>query len=265
MKPRNLLIYSIALAGLILTALLGCNSAPGPNKPFPFGTFRIEGILVSDPNTDTVKAIVHLDKSNNAFAQAEVYFDDSLFTAMLSGFSTDTIYYFDDRPYLSFTAGAHYVIVDDTNGFRDSALINLPDSFKILTVSPFNHQIAGNPRTASLSWSTSTNSGGFILAAVKNGMAYTGSGWSGYVQTFGTAGTIPPEAFLLPDGINPDTGLYNIYVYSYTGAPDSALSSLILPVPLPGQLQDNLDSPDFSGRFGTVMVTAFDTVRVTQQ
>lgn len=265
MKTRFSISILTALTALFIVGNFGCESAPGNNKPFPFGSFRLEGVFVSDPNLDTVRAIIQVEKEDDVVTTVEVSFDDSVFAPSLTPYSSDSVFYFDDRPYLQFPAGNHYVYIDDMNGFRDSALISLADSFVITSVAPFNRQIAGDPRTATLSWSVATNATGFVMAAVKTDGAYTGTGWSGYVQTFGNAGTIPPEAFLANDGINPDPGLYNLYVYAYWGVPDSALSKMILPVPFPSQLPDNIDRSDLDGRFGTIMVTFLDTVRVVQQ
>jgi hypothetical protein len=99
------------------------------------------------------------------------------------------------------------------------------------------------------------------MAVVKCDSLYTQSGHSEYVIPMDTTGTFPNEIFTLPND-EPDTGLYYLYVYSYVGRPDSALSANILPVPLPGQLADTVLTKDLEGRFGTIVVAAFDSIKV---
>ena len=78
-------------------------------------------------------------------------------------------------------------------------------------------------------------------------------------------GTIPSDAFVLTDGINPDTGLYNLYVYAISGSPDSALTSTLLPAPMSQELSNNIAATSISGRFGVVVISRTDTVRVAIQ
>jgi hypothetical protein len=84
-----------------------------------------------------------------------------------------------------------------------------------------------------------------------------------YPGTLATAGSIPPEAFgLSSGGVTPDTGWYYLYVYAYTGVPDSVTTARLLPVPLPSQLADNLTASGFTGHIGTVRVVKRDSVHV---
>jgi hypothetical protein len=146
--------------------------------------------------------------------------------------------------------------------FDDSLVVAVADTFSITdNFDPPNHLLNGAGQV-SLEWTGSINSDARVLAAVKADRAYTEQGFSKWAINSGTAGTIPPDAFIEPVSGDPDTGLYNIYVYSISGIPDSALSSPFLPVPLPGQLLDNIEHRDLLGRFGTIMVALLDTVRV---
>jgi hypothetical protein len=99
------------------------------------------------------------------------------------------------------------------------------------------------------------------MAAVLADSAYRKYGYSEYLPVIGTSGTLPAEAFSVSPGPNMDTGLYNIYVYAITGVPDSALTASLLPVPLPLQFADNINTGDIFGRIGTIQVTLIDTVR----
>ena len=152
--------------------------------------------------------------------------------------------------------------IADSLRFRDSLSVAVTDTFSITdNFDPPNHLLNGAGQV-SLEWTGSINSDAQVMAAVKADRAYSGDGMSLWAINSGTAGTIPTEAFIEQISGNPDTGLYNVYVYSISGVPDSALSARFLPVPLPSQLTDNLEKRDIVGRFGTIMVAAFDTVRV---
>jgi hypothetical protein len=150
----------------------------------------------------------------------------------------------------------------DPNLFDETLTVALPADFQITEVVPANHQIEGNG-SASVSWTGSARADGYVVAAVKADRAYSGLGYSNYSLTGVTAATIPPDAFLPPDGGGaPDTGLYNLYVYALTGTPDSSLSHLLLPTPLPSQLTDGDLAETVRGTWGTVVLAAKDTVRV---
>jgi hypothetical protein len=141
---------------------------------------------------------------------------------------------------------------------------NLPDTFSITSVAPFNRLIQGNG-SATIEWGGKSGYTSFAVAVVKSDSAYIGKGWSSYSQTFVTASTIPPDAFLGSDGSTPVPGLYNLYVYGIVGSPDSAIASQLLPVDLPTQLNDNIDQHLFKGHFGVVSIALMDTIRVVQQ
>ena len=67
---------------------------------------------------------------------------------------------------------------------------------------------------------------------------------------------------MIPGTPNPNPGLYDIYVYAISGAPDSVLASELLPTPIPEQFPDNITQSKFNGWVGSVHVLYRDTVRV---
>ena len=92
--------------------------------------------------------------------------------------------------------------------------------------------------------------------------AYTGNGFSAYVTESGTSTFVQADAFRANPTQTLDTGWYDIYVYGYTGYPDSVLSSKILPVPLPSILPENINQTKFTGRFGSIFVARKTTVQI---
>ncbi len=243
--------------GLILTvvallAILACNGDPLNSSRLH--NYRLDGVVIVDHNSQERISTAHLWRNDSLFTEAALFSDTTLLPYM------SNMYYGTNSSASSLLGGDfNFAIIDSSNSFE--LTVTMPDTFAILTVEPPNRQLQGaGPVT--ISWSPSVNTDGYIIAAVKATAAYSGSGYSGYPADGGTAGTIPTTAFMIPGTPNPDTGLYNIYVYSVAGAPDSALAWNLLPTPLPTQIEDNIDLSKLTGRIGSVQVLRRDTVRV---
>jgi hypothetical protein len=259
MSNSRLFIILVGLVGLVLTALTGCNSSPTtivtPNE------YRAEGVLVQEMNDDDAFAVVRLWRNDSILPTATLHLAEVPMAFFPDYQGIDSAYQALISPAASHAGTQAYFKIVDGNNFADSAIISITDTLSISNISPANHQLQGAGQV-SLEWTAAVNAEGYALASVKADEVATGAGFSALAATGVTAGTIPPEAFIDPITLVADTGLYNIYVYAFTGAPDSALSATFLPVPLPGQVPDNIVDNEFEGRFGTVSVTLRDTIRV---
>ncbi|MCP4685675.1 MAG: hypothetical protein GY867_09540 [bacterium] len=247
---------------LVLTVMPGCDSA-GVNTQVA-SSYRVEGGLVLDLNLDSTFVSVGFERNDTLLVGAAVWYGiDSLRfndpqVCVCNAYSacTDSV--------LRYAAASPNLIVKDDDRFQDTLSRVVVDTFSITNLVPGNHLIQGNDQV-SLEWGGATNADAYVLAAVKTSKAYTGEGYSLYTPLASTAGTIPPDAFLIEGTNEADTGLYNIYVYALNGAPDSALTAYKLPVPLPHQISDDVSERPLTGRLGSVMVALRDTVRVAQQ
>lgn len=236
----------------------GCDGYPSKYKPSPTFSYRFEGALVKDLNTDSARIVVTLTRDDSTLSNAEIRFDgDSL------AYSADSTYYRATLPADAYPAGSYDIKIRDSSFFHDTLTTEVADSFAIGTVLPARGEKIPS-ESVTLTWSPSLGTNGYIMAVVKCDSLYTQSGYSEYVIPMDTTGTFPNKIFTLPND-EPDTGLYYLYVYSYVGRPDSALSANILPVPLPGQLADNISVKDLDGRFGTIVVAVFDSIKVVVQ
>ncbi len=254
--------YGLVLVLLCLVYLAviqgGCDGYPSKHKPQPTLSYRLEGVLVKDANTNFTHIVAALTRNDSTLSGAEIRFDgDSL------AYSVDSTYYRAVFPAGDYPAGSYNIEIRDSSLFHDTLAADVASSSAIGTVLPVRREKTPS-ESVTLTWSPSLGTDGYIMAAVKRDSIYTRSGYSEYVIPMDTTGTFPNEIFTLPND-QADTGLYYLYVYSYTGSPDSALSANILPVPLPGQLSDNISVKDLEGRFGTIVVAAHDSVRVVVQ
>lgn len=261
---KTLVTLSLLSAGLWTSvAILGCSG--GTIDPGTTDDYLIVGALVIDRNmtTDATQAIVWLAMDSVIVTSAQIKFGSSDLTLDSTTFPGDSLYLFQSNSTSAFPPGGHLLqVVDNTRLDRNITTIVINNS-TITNVIPTNRMIQGNS-AVSLEWNAIENVDSYVMAAVKENLVYSGVGFSLF-STTGNSGTIPPDAFLSSDGFTPDTGLYRLYVYGISDSPDSALASGVLPVPLPAQLQNNINNTNLKGRFGVVVVTLFDTVRVVQQ
>ena len=252
-------LYSLVAAVAAVSVLAGCNSAPTDSRKS--ADYTAQGVLVQEMNVDHAFAAVRFQRNDTTITNAAIHVAGvpMAFFALYQGI--DSAYQALISPAASHAGDEAYFRTADGSRFKDSILLAIVDTFSITdNVNPSNHQLQGAGQV-SLEWTSCANSQGYIIAAVKAALAYTGVGYSALAPG-ASAGTIPPEAFVNSISGEADTGLYNIYVYSYSGAPDSALAGKFLPVPMPMQIANNIAHNDLTGRFGTVTVTVKDTIRV---
>ncbi len=249
----------IALVGM--TAQFGCNGSPTGNGPGTLADYEIRVTLIQDPNIDSSRIVAKLRKQSRDYDRASVEFGANILNFSYLKYGFDSIYYFSQDMTPGYSAGARNLVLDDSTFFTDTVPTTVCGSFGITAVNnPANRILRpGNP--VAYTWSGSANAQNYVMAAVLADSVYRGYGYSEYLPVVGTSGTLPAEAFSVSPSPDMDTGLYNIYVYAINGVPDSALTSKLLPVPLPLQFPNNISATDLVGRVGTVQVTLIDTVR----
>ncbi len=257
--------YSLFLP-LILFALalnLGCDGSGRPNGLDEEYEYRFEGVVVEDPGIGSTFTRIKVERNNSPYAGAVISQNDTNLTL------TAGIYRLTTDEQEDVTLDTLHLEFTDPSEFSYSFQQVLSASFRIdasQTLPPIRQRFPGEPVT--LTWFGAAGSEGYVIAAVKKDLAYTGRGYSRYVEAVeGTSATFHDSAFLDFSQIQPDidTGLYYLYVYSFTGSPDSALAESHLPVPFPSQLDDNIDRRDFEGRMGTIVVTPYDSMFVVAE
>jgi len=254
--PGLLLLGAVAVIGS-----LGCNE--GPVNPPATDTYTIQGALVLDEGRSMATAAATIGRDSSPLQTADLTVGDAVLTFGDITFPIDSVYSYRADSLTDFPAGSHDLVLVDSSLLVDSLLVTAPDTFSMTIALPANRIILGTGN-ATLDWTGAAGTETYVLATVKADQTYSGLGYSTYSLT-GTGGTIPGDAFLIPGTPNPDTGLYNCYVYAVWGSPDSALCNPFLPVPLPAQQSDNIGEPDLTGHFGAIMVSLADTVRVVVQ
>ncbi len=260
MSNSRLIIILVGLAGLIMAALTGCNSSSTGTTNVV--DYYVVGTLVQEPNVDHAYAVARLWRNDSLLTGGTLHMAGVPMAFFPSYQEIDSAHQALISPAASHAGSSAYFKVADGTRLTDSVALAIVDTLSITdNIDPANHQLQGAGQV-SLEWTGAANAIGYVVAAVKADEAYTGAGYSALAATTGTAGTIPPGAFIDPISSEADTGLYNIYVYAYSGSPDSALASYFLPVPFPIQPVDNIDDNDFSGRAGTISVSLKDTIRV---
>ena len=259
MRLNKIQMLPVALAIIMLAATLlvvGCNTAPNRSDSLQDATYRLSGFFVKDVNRYSCHSEVALWREDSTLETADILFDDDTLAYL------DDVYQMTVLPESVYPAGSYYLQLGDSSLYRDSVEAYVADTFSIEIIDPATRDNPGGTQV-SLTWTNSLSADGYIVATVPRYIAYHARGYSAWVSSQSTGETIPPDAFPWSDGINPDTGWYFVYVYAYTGVPDSSLSAGMLPVPMPGQPLDNIDRERLTGCFGAVTVALRDSVRVT--
>ena len=258
-------LVAVSVTAALFLALLGCESSDGGFQPTPAATYSLVGTMVGNPSSVLTQVAAELRRNDSTLADGIVLLAaDTLKFADTTEFA-DSIYFFSSGEPHRYAGDSATVLVRDPDRFTSAFSLVVPDTFSITSVIPATGQWRPTDGPVQLVWNGSDGADGYVLAAVRQQAAQTGAGYSAYADELSTAGNIPGDAFYINAGGTLDTGLYNIYVYAYSGSPDKSLADHMLPVPLPTQLTDNIDQRDLSGRFGALTLALFDTLRVIQQ
>jgi hypothetical protein len=244
---KNTVIYILIVLAIGLALFIGCDKNVEPESD---SIYMLTGILVKNQADNTVSAIIELESNEMAIMTANLKIIDSAFIFN----SSDSTYRLNLD---SLNPGTYYLKISDTGGFSDSMAFTVAGNFDITNIAPLSGDENPGGQALNLDWSTSLNSEGYVMAAVANDSDYVGEGWSGFVESGFTSGQLPVDAFRLSGDL--DTGWYNIYVYSYTGAP---LLDYNLPMGIPPFLCDIINRLYLKGSWGTVVISPRDSVHV---
>ena len=248
----------IIMTGFLLSGCDGSSDIIDPPTPYDY---TISGALVVDNNTasvinDSTRIAVRLTRNNSALNSADVIIADDTLTYNFIPNCSTLGYTFSSNPGGTLSAGNYQLNIIDSTLFDQNISLVLP---AFPTVSAYNPDSTTtyNPNNGVITfeWTSSQTVEGYIIAAVLANDTYSKVGYSAYVTSQGTSDTFPPDAFSSAGTGNIIPGDYYLYVYGFTGAPDSALSSSLLPVPLPSQLPANLDLQRIGGNIGTVVIS----------
>lgn len=251
-KLTRLLIYSVALLGVVIW---GCDTVVTDGVQTK--QYALQGGLVKNLDIDSIEAAVSMTKNGG-----------NLTTAILI-LSGDTIKYdsglakyiktYDSAS--SVPAGNYMLKTVETPWLNDSIFVAMPVDFGITSIQLPEDRINPGALSVPIEWNPSLGGDGYIYAVALKDSIYTGYGFSAFVAPGeGTATSIVPDAFRVSGNVNePDTGWYYVYIYSYSGSPETGAN---LPMLLPEGFSDNISKPKISGRFGSVVVTARDSIYV---
>lgn len=245
----------------VATLLLACNGGvvdPGSGT----AAYRVKGLVTVDPNRGKTIAAAEFRKDTSVVATGTVKLNATVLTFNRLQFAIDSVYSTEWSSIIQLGTGNHTFTVSDSSRLSPRLVTTyLPGPDSIIGITPPN-RLANGSEQVKLDWFGGSGASGFVIAAVRTTIAYTGKGFSLYVTSGSTSATFPRDAFYQTNPTTPDTGWYYLYVYAYSGAPDSALSRVTLPVGLPSQLTDNIISADLAGHAGVVRVALRDSVRI---
>jgi hypothetical protein len=260
MNSRRLTLSGALLALGVLAVVLsgGCNGTPTGQTSN--ATYQLNGLVVADYSVRASASAIDFTKESARLPRASITLGGTAFEFARLYFPIDSVFSLASSSPSTFTKGSYTLIFQDSTLMTDSATVSVPDTFSLLTTLPDTMR---GPHNATLTWSGATGATGYVMAAVHRGQAYIGTGHSYYATTLNTAGVIPQEAFM--NNLSLDTGWYYIFVYAYTGVPDSSLSRSLLPVTFPTQLADNIALTKVAGHIGAVVVAHRDSILVKLQ
>lgn len=245
---------------LLLGGLAACNG--GAVDPRRTADYAAIGFLIVDLDRDSTKGAVELRADNIIADQAEMSFGASSLLFFDTRFGLDSAYWLAQRGVSSFRNAAYPLTAIDSVFLNASTSQIVADSFSIIDIVPPS-RIANGNENVSISWRGAGGAASYVVSTVLRSSNFSGAGLSQIVFS-GTSQTVDRDAFFQSDGVNPDTGWYYITVYAIAGSPDSALTRLLLPTPLPIQRPDNL-SGDLDGRFGSIVIARRDSVQIVIQ
>ncbi|MFH2048369.1 MAG: hypothetical protein ABIJ12_02895 [bacterium] len=260
---KYFLLNKLTLLGLaILVAVCALPGCGGDSTPMgPSGgdnNYHFIGSLIKDLNLDIFVMTADLERNDTAITDADISVSGD--TLVFNGsYYIRTIYSADHL-----ASGIRSFIVGDTDLYNDTIQAVLPASLTITSILP---SVKDPSDLVSVQWTGAAGVEGYIISAVKQGSTYLKTGFSQYVTSLSTSATIRNEAFTINNlsGGDTDPGTYDIFVYAYWGVPDSIMTSALLPVPLPSQLDANIDELKLTGSVGAIVISPAGTVEVIAQ
>jgi hypothetical protein len=250
---------------------LGCedNLIDQDNDHFQY---IFNGVLIqnTDPalnRTDFNYLAIKTYRDNILLNTAELNFNDTALNYSSYPFTAELFYRFavGNKDYMS---GGNYMMdFNDSTFLVDTVTAILPDSIYVVSYNP-DSTTTYNPNNGVLviDWTSAPNIDGYVLAATPVDSIYTGYGYTAFVTSLTNSDAFPPQAFRSPsDTDQVVTGDYFLYVYGYNGVPDKDLADIFLPVPFPSQIPNNINRNQFTGHFGSVVVSRRVPIEVISQ
>ncbi|NOY88431.1 MAG: hypothetical protein GXO93_03435 [FCB group bacterium] len=259
----------ILLIVIALGAMYGCNGSSSPINPISVNNYYIKGFIVENPNidkagVDSTQIVLSLKRNDTVLSTAQIKFNNQTLSFNNPLFALDSVYSFSDFPTPLLSPQTYEIVINDSLNYLDTINTIITDTFSIIQVFP-EQRILTPYHYANISWNSASNVEGYVIAATLRDSIYTGFGFSAYVTSQTNSATYPLEAFRQSNLDVPDTGWYYLYVYGYTGVPDSALSEKFLPVRFPTQLLDNINFDHLKGHLGSIVVSKKDSIRIVLQ
>ena len=241
-------------------ALSGCNGSAG-GGPVDVSDYFLQTYVIRDMERGFSARRVSLKAKGAAVPNAEVSFDSVMVPYVPAGEiyqkefnSVDSI-----QPGVSvlrISSGGEQILQQD---------VIVPDTFTAQVVSPFNKLYTGGQQVQVGLATGSVNAQGYIVAVIPKGEEYKGKGYAQFVDLVSPSGIIPPDVFR--DTLNPNIlleGVWYVYMYAYTGAPQIDGWVNDLPTALPDSgFTANLNLSKISGTYGSIVVSKRDTLVVT--
>lgn len=232
----------------------GCNRNITPGELTR--RYDLRGGLVKNLDNDSVLVSVSFQRNDDYLSTAYL----NLVGDTLEYIDSTNSYEFGDTSISSFPGGDYTLTVSDAPWLTDSVSFTVPHDFAIDSLPLPEGAVNPGGASVQMQWQTSLGSDGYIIGVALKDTAYVGRGFSEYAGSGFTSATIPPDAFRLSGDL--DTGWYYVYVYSYSGSPSVKQN---LPIEIPPGLTDNISKPNFTGRFGAVVVSSRDSIHVVLQ
>lgn len=266
------ILFIILLLSLPVILNLGCEDNIIADQNNGRYQYIFNGVLVqnTDPalnRADFNYLAIKTYRDSVLFSTADLSFNDTALNYSSYPFTAESFYRFavGNKAYLA--GGIYRMTFTDSSIFNDTASAILPDSIYILDYNP-DSTTTYNPNNSVLvmDWTSSPNIVGYVLAATPVDSLYTGYGYSAFVTSLTNSDAFPPQAFRSPSDTDlVVTGNYYLYVYGYSGAPDKNLADLFLPVPFPAQIPNNINRNQFTGHFGSIVVSRRVPIEVVSQ
>jgi hypothetical protein len=256
-------LFPFVVVFLLFPLFSGCESS-GPIKPRAQSDSELLLSIISNRDLNQTHTIARVQTEGSTNRSADVLLDSEIIPYRVFLSSPDSLYYKSFNNFRRYLPGLMDFSFDDNEG--NTLDINIPsvDSFSITDIAP-GSRIANGNQPVVMSWSGASGASNYVLAAVRRPLKYTGVGYSQFVTSGTTSETLNQAAFFQTDGVNPDTGWYDLYVYAIAASPDSLTTRKLLPVPLPDEFGQNLALTNLTGRYGFVSVSRRDSVRIAIQ
>lgn len=219
-------------------------------------TYILLGGLVKNLDDNNSAVEVYLERDLEVYSDAEI---------KINALDVDYngiwhLYIFQADSASALAAGEYALNVKDSSWFNYTFRDTVPSDFAISEIALPENRVNAGGESVQLIWDFSPNARGYLVAVTQKDSAYVGEGWISFVESGFNQATIPPDAFRLSGDL--DTAWYYVYVYSFTGAPNSELG---LPVALPAGFIPNIDEQTITGSFGAIIVSPRDSIHATLQ